>query len=81
MRLPPWRFKKTEKSQWVKVKKKKPGSIFRLLSGNSGRSSPMASKLKRQQTREDIGDAVVYLARADNVSGVALNVAGRAEVH
>src|SRR5260370_21258251 len=60
MRLPPWRFKKTEKSQWVKVKKKKPGSIFRLLSRNSGRSRPRASKLRRQQTPEDIGDAVVY---------------------
>jgi hypothetical protein len=37
----------------VKVKKKKPGCIFRLLSGKSGRSSPRASKLKRQQTPEN----------------------------
>ena len=27
------------------------------------------------------GEAVVYLARADNVTGIALNVAGGAEVH
>lgn len=32
--------------------------------------------LGRPQTPEDIGQAVVYLARADNVTGIALNVAG-----
>lgn len=37
--------------------------------------------LGREQTPADIGDAVIYLARADNVTGVALNVAGGAEVH
>jgi meso-butanediol dehydrogenase / (S,S)-butanediol dehydrogenase / diacetyl reductase len=37
--------------------------------------------LRREQTPADIGDAVVYLCRAENVSGVALNVAGGAEVH
>ena len=37
--------------------------------------------LGREQTPADIGDAVVYLASADNVTGVALNVAGGAEVH
>ena len=37
--------------------------------------------LGREQTPEDIGEAVVYLCRADNVSGIALNVAGGAEVH
>lgn len=37
--------------------------------------------LGREQTPADIGEAVVYLARADNVTGVALNVAGGAEVH
>jgi meso-butanediol dehydrogenase/(S,S)-butanediol dehydrogenase/diacetyl reductase len=36
--------------------------------------------LRRAQTPEDIGDAVVYLATAPNVSGVALNVAGGYEV-
>jgi meso-butanediol dehydrogenase/(S,S)-butanediol dehydrogenase/diacetyl reductase len=37
--------------------------------------------LKREQTPEDIGEAVVYLARADNVTGISLNVAGGANVH
>jgi meso-butanediol dehydrogenase/(S,S)-butanediol dehydrogenase/diacetyl reductase len=37
--------------------------------------------LGREQTPEDIGEAVVYLCRAENVSGIALNVAGGAEVH
>jgi meso-butanediol dehydrogenase/(S,S)-butanediol dehydrogenase/diacetyl reductase len=37
--------------------------------------------LRRAQTPEDIGEAVVYLCRADNVTGVALNVAGGAELH
>jgi meso-butanediol dehydrogenase/(S,S)-butanediol dehydrogenase/diacetyl reductase len=33
------------------------------------------------QTPEDIGEAVVYLARADNVTGIALNVAGGLVMH
>ncbi len=37
--------------------------------------------LGREQTVEDIGQAAVYLARADNVSGITLTVAGGAEVH
>jgi len=37
--------------------------------------------LKRDQPPEDIGDATVFLCRADNITGVALNVAGGAEVH
>ena len=37
--------------------------------------------LRREQTPADIGEAVVYLARADNVTGETLNVAGGAEVH
>lgn len=36
--------------------------------------------LGRPQTPEDIGEAAVYLARAENVTGVALNVAGGLEV-
>jgi meso-butanediol dehydrogenase/(S,S)-butanediol dehydrogenase/diacetyl reductase len=35
--------------------------------------------LRREQTPDDIGDAVVYLARADNITGETLNVAGGAE--
>jgi meso-butanediol dehydrogenase / (S,S)-butanediol dehydrogenase / diacetyl reductase len=37
--------------------------------------------LRREQTPADIGDAVVYLARADNVTATSLVVAGGAEVH
>jgi len=37
--------------------------------------------LRREQTPDDIGEAVVYLARADNVTGETINVAGGAEVH
>lgn len=36
--------------------------------------------LKREQTPADIGQAAVYLARANNVTGVALNVAGGMEM-
>lgn len=36
--------------------------------------------LGRDQTPDDIGQAAVYLARADNVTGIALNVAGGLEV-
>jgi meso-butanediol dehydrogenase/(S,S)-butanediol dehydrogenase/diacetyl reductase len=39
------------------------------------------SPLGREQTPEDIGEAVVYLCRAENVTGVALNVAGGIEMH
>jgi meso-butanediol dehydrogenase/(S,S)-butanediol dehydrogenase/diacetyl reductase len=37
--------------------------------------------LGRAQTPADIGEAVVYLCKADNVTGVALNVAGGVEMH
>jgi meso-butanediol dehydrogenase / (S,S)-butanediol dehydrogenase / diacetyl reductase len=37
--------------------------------------------LGRPQTPEDIGEAVVYLARADNVIGIALNVPGGLVMH
>jgi meso-butanediol dehydrogenase/(S,S)-butanediol dehydrogenase/diacetyl reductase len=36
--------------------------------------------LGREQTPDDIGEAAVYLARADNVTGVSLNVAGGLEM-
>ena len=36
--------------------------------------------LGREQTPEDIGAAVIYLATAPNVTGIALNVAGGMEV-
>jgi meso-butanediol dehydrogenase/(S,S)-butanediol dehydrogenase/diacetyl reductase len=37
--------------------------------------------LRRRQTPEEIGDAAVYLCRAENVTGITLNVAGGGEVH
>lgn len=37
--------------------------------------------LGREQTPADIGEAVVYLCKADNVTGVALNVAGGVDMH
>ena len=37
--------------------------------------------LKRPQTPEDMGQAVVYLCRADNVTGIALNVSGGTEMN
>jgi len=37
--------------------------------------------LKRAQTPDEIADAAVYLCRAENVTGISLNVAGGGEVH
>jgi len=37
--------------------------------------------LGREQTPEDIAEAALYLTRADNVTGVALTVAGGMEMH
>jgi NAD(P)-dependent dehydrogenase (short-subunit alcohol dehydrogenase family) len=36
--------------------------------------------LGREQTPADIAEAALYLARAENVTGVALNVAGGTEM-
>jgi meso-butanediol dehydrogenase/(S,S)-butanediol dehydrogenase/diacetyl reductase len=36
--------------------------------------------LGREQTPDDIAEAALYLARADNVTGIALNVAGGTEM-
>lgn len=37
--------------------------------------------LRREQTPEDIGEAAVYLCRAENVTGITLTIAGGGEVH
>ncbi len=37
--------------------------------------------LKREQTPADIGEAVVYLCRAENITGETINVAGGGELH
>jgi meso-butanediol dehydrogenase/(S,S)-butanediol dehydrogenase/diacetyl reductase len=36
--------------------------------------------LGRPQTTEDIGEGAVFLAKADNITGIALNIAGGAEM-
>ncbi|UCD59086.1 MAG: sorbitol-6-phosphate 2-dehydrogenase, partial [Candidatus Hydrogenedentota bacterium] len=36
--------------------------------------------LGRPQTFEDIGEGAVFLARADNITGIALNIAGGSEM-
>jgi NAD(P)-dependent dehydrogenase (short-subunit alcohol dehydrogenase family) len=36
--------------------------------------------LGRPQTPEDIGEAVVFLCRAENITGEALNVSGGSEM-
>jgi meso-butanediol dehydrogenase/(S,S)-butanediol dehydrogenase/diacetyl reductase len=41
-----------------------------------GQNTPLG----REQTPDDIAEAALYLARADNVTGVALNVAGGTEM-
>jgi NAD(P)-dependent dehydrogenase (short-subunit alcohol dehydrogenase family) len=37
--------------------------------------------LKREQTPADIGEAVVYLCQAENITGETINVAGGGELH
>jgi meso-butanediol dehydrogenase/(S,S)-butanediol dehydrogenase/diacetyl reductase len=46
-----------------------------------GRFVERQTFLGRDQTPEDIGEAAVYLCRAENVTGITLTVAGGAEVH
>jgi NAD(P)-dependent dehydrogenase (short-subunit alcohol dehydrogenase family) len=36
--------------------------------------------LGRPQKPEDIGEGVVFLCKADNITGISLNIAGGAEV-
>jgi meso-butanediol dehydrogenase/(S,S)-butanediol dehydrogenase/diacetyl reductase len=70
-------------AMWTEVLNKVPG-LLGMASGdmdNLTYISRTGTFLGREQTPDDIGDAVVYLAQADNVTGVALNVAGGAEVH
>jgi meso-butanediol dehydrogenase / (S,S)-butanediol dehydrogenase / diacetyl reductase len=70
-------------AMWTEVLNKVPG-LLGMASGdmdNLTYISRTGTFLGREQTPDDIGDAVVYLAQADNVTGVSLNVAGGAEVH
>jgi meso-butanediol dehydrogenase/(S,S)-butanediol dehydrogenase/diacetyl reductase len=72
-------------AMWTDVLNKVPGLLGRG-EGDSGidnlaHIATHGTYLQREQTPDDIGEAVVYLARADNVTGETLNVAGGAEVH
>jgi meso-butanediol dehydrogenase / (S,S)-butanediol dehydrogenase / diacetyl reductase len=68
-------------AMWTDVLNKIPGLLGVSGGDNLTAVSRQNTFLKREQTPADIGEAVVYLARAENVTGVALNVAGGAEVH
>lgn len=70
-------------AMWTEVLNKVPG-LLGMASGdvdNLTHISRTGTFLGREQTPGDIGEAVVYLAKADNVTGVALNVAGGAELN
>jgi meso-butanediol dehydrogenase/(S,S)-butanediol dehydrogenase/diacetyl reductase len=60
--------------------------IVAQMSGKAGARAAFddyvrgSTPLGREQKPEDVADAVLYLARADNVTGIALNVAGGAEM-
>ena len=68
-------------AMWTEVLNKIPGLLGVSGGDNLTAVSRQNTFLKREQTPEDIGEAVVYLARAENVTGIALNVAGGAEVN
>jgi meso-butanediol dehydrogenase / (S,S)-butanediol dehydrogenase / diacetyl reductase len=72
-------------AMWTDVLNKVPGLLGRgegdSAVDNLAHVATHGTYLRREQTPEDIGDAVVYLARADNITGETLNVAGGAEVH
>lgn len=59
---------------------------FDHLMANQGEERFMSAMqrripLQQPQTVEDIGEAVVYLATAKNVTGISMNVAGGLEMH
>src|SRR5215472_9185609 len=72
-------------AMWTEVLNKVRGLLGRVEGGgtvdNLTHLALHGTYLRREQSPDDIGDAVVYLARADNVTGETLNVAGGAEVH
>lgn len=70
-------------AMWTEVLNKVPGllGMGESRDDNLTQIAKHGTFLGREQTPDDIGEAVVYLAKADNVTGVALNVAGGAEVH
>jgi meso-butanediol dehydrogenase/(S,S)-butanediol dehydrogenase/diacetyl reductase len=68
-------------AMWTEVLNKLPGRFGRGEGDNLSIVAATRTSLHREQTPADIGEAVVFLSRADNITGVALNVAGGAEVH
>jgi meso-butanediol dehydrogenase / (S,S)-butanediol dehydrogenase / diacetyl reductase len=72
-------------AMWTDVLNKVPGLLGRgegdSTVDNLTHVAVHGTYLRREQTPEDIGEAVVYLARADNITGETINVAGGAEVH
>jgi meso-butanediol dehydrogenase/(S,S)-butanediol dehydrogenase/diacetyl reductase len=68
-------------AMWTDVLNKIPGFLGAGEGDNLSIFAATRTHLHREQTPDDIGEAVVFLAKADNITGVALNVAGGAEVH
>jgi meso-butanediol dehydrogenase/(S,S)-butanediol dehydrogenase/diacetyl reductase len=68
-------------AMWTEVLNKLPGRFGKGEGDNLSIIAATRTSLHREQTPADIGEAVVFLSRADNITGVALNVAGGAEVH
>jgi meso-butanediol dehydrogenase / (S,S)-butanediol dehydrogenase / diacetyl reductase len=68
-------------AMWTDVLNKIPGFLGAGEGDNLSIFAATRTHLGREQTPDDIGEAVVFLAKADNITGVALNVAGGAEVH
>jgi len=69
-------------AMWTEVMNKIPSTFHTTGEGdNLSNFAATRTHLHREQTPADIGDAVVFLAKAENITGVALNVAGGAEVH
>jgi meso-butanediol dehydrogenase / (S,S)-butanediol dehydrogenase / diacetyl reductase len=68
-------------AMWTDVLNKIPGQFGAGEGDNLAFFAATRTHLGREQTPDDIGEAVVFLAKADNITGIALNVAGGAEVH
>lgn len=68
-------------AMWTDVLNKIPGQFGAGEGHNLAFFAATRTHLGREQTPNDIGEAVVFLAKAENITGIALNVAGGAEVH
>lgn len=69
-------------AMWVDVLNKAVGVSYGVSEEQAfDRFIAHSTFLRREQTPADIGEAVVYLCRADNVTGTTLTVAGGGELH